>query len=678
MRRFTKRILTAVGLILSIGGSACWGQNTSAPKVDRASAYYHFTLAQMYATLASTSVTTASRTDYVNKAIDNLKAAIKADPATALLPAELSDLYIQTGRLRDATTDAEEAIKKNSNDVAAHRMLARVYTAQIGDSQRNRIDEAMLRRAIQEYQKVTELDAKDADAWVLLGRLQRVSMKADDAEKSFQSALKADPANEDALTGLASILADKGDNQGAAELLKKAAEKNPSAGSLQRLADAYEQIKDYGLAAETLRHALELNPENAPDLARAMAQDLVFAERFQEALEVYQELAADDPSDAQAYLRISQIYRQLRDFPKAREANDKARAIEPNNIEIRYNEVSILEAEGKATEAIRLLQDILTQTEKRAYNQTERASRIALLERLGVMQRIADHIDDAVSTYQQIAVLDPTLGPGVGKEVIETYAGGKEYAKAQQEAEAAYKKYPMDRGVRLARASLMAEMGNADAAAADVKKMLDGKDDLEIHLALAEIYEKGKKFDETSKSLDAAEKLSTGQDEKIDVWFRRGAMFERMKNVPSAEAEFRKVLAGSPDNPATLNYLGYMLADRNIRLPEALDMIQKAVNKEPNNGAYLDSLGWVYFRLNRLPEAEENMRRAVELTPHDPTMHDHYAQVLMKDSKVKEAVAQWEISLKEWQTSSPSEMDPAEVAKVQQSLATARVSLARQ
>jgi tetratricopeptide (TPR) repeat protein len=236
----------------------------------------------------------------------------------------------------------------------------------------------------------------------------------------------------------------------------------------------------------------------------------------------------------------------------------------------------------------------------------------------------------------------------------------------------------MDRDIRLARALLMAEMGKVDVAAADVKKMLDGTDDLEIHLTLAEIYEKGKKFDETGKSLDAAEKLSTAQDEKIDVWFRRGAMFERMKNVPSAEAEFRKVLASSPDNPATLNYLGYMLADRSMRLTEALDMIQKAVNKEPNNGAYLDSLGWVYFRLNRLPEAEENMRRAVELTPHDPTMHDHYAQVLLKNAKVKEAIAQWEISLKEWDTSSPAEMDPVEIAQVKDRLQNARVSLARQ
>jgi predicted Zn-dependent protease len=121
-----------------------------------------------------------------------------------------------------------------------------------------------------------------------------------------------------------------------------------------------------------------------------------------------------------------------------------------------------------------------------------------------------------------------------------------------------------------------------------------------------------------------------------------------------------------------------MLTDRNIRLPEALGMIQKAVDSEPNNGAYLDSLGWVYFRMGRLTEAEDNMRRAVDLTPHDPTMHDHYAEVLFKASKVREAIAQWEASLREWETSSPADLDSAEVAKVKDKLENARVQLARQ
>jgi len=375
---------------------------------------------------------------------------------------------------------------------------------------------------------------------------------------------------------------------------------------------------------------------------------------------------------------MSQIYRQKRDLVKAREASDKAKAIDPNNVQVKLNESYILQQEGKATEAIDLIRGILQQTERRTYDPVQLGGRIDLLEQLAVMQRLADQTQPAVDSYRQIAALDAAKAPHASTSIIETYISGKEFAKAQEEADAAFKKWPNDPDVRLGRASLMAEMGKADAAAADVKKLLDGKNDLGIQIALSELYVKGRKFDDAGKALDAAEKLAESDDEKIDVWFKRGAMFERMKNIAAAETEFRKVLAIKPDNPATLNYLGYMLTDRNLRLPEALAMIQKAVDSEPNNGAYLDSLGWAYFRMGRLPEAEDNMRRAVDLVPHDPTMHDHYAEVLFKASKVREAIAQWEASLREWQSSSPAELDTAEVAKVRDKLENARIQLARQ
>jgi tetratricopeptide (TPR) repeat protein len=669
------RLLNAVFLILLLVGGACWGQgNTPAPVADRATAYYRYSLAHMYAELAGAST---NRTDYVNSAIENYKAAIKADPSSTLMPEELSDLYSQSGRMRDGQTDGEQAIKLNPNDLPAHRILARIYVRQI-DAQRGRVNEQMLRQATQEYQKITELAPKDANAWVWLGRLQSAAQNTDAAEKAFRKALDLEPDNEDGLTGLATVLGIKGDGTGAADLLKRAADKDPSADSLNRLADAYEQMKEYGLAADTLRRALESNPPNAAELERKMAMFLISAERYDDALAAYQDLVGDDPTDADSYLRMSQLYRQKRDFAKAREASDKAKAIDPNSIEIKLNETYILQSEGKSPEAIENLRSILQQTQRPTYTPDQVNGRAQLLEQLAVMQLIADQTQPAVDSYRQIATLDAARAPHASASIIAAYMGAKEFAKAQEEADAAAKKYPNDREVRVSRASLLAEMGKTDAAVADVKKLIDGKNDLAIQLALADLYMKGKKFDDAAKSLDAAEKLADSQEEKIDVWFKRGAMFERQKNAAAAETEFRKVLAVMPDNPATLNYLGYMLTDRNVRLTEALAMIQKAVDSEPNNGAYLDSLGWVYFRMGRMQEAEDNMRRAVDLVPHDPTMHDHYAEVLFKASKVKEAIAQWEESLREWQTSSPAELDSAELAKVKDKLENARVQLARQ
>jgi tetratricopeptide (TPR) repeat protein len=127
-----------------------------------------------------------------------------------------------------------------------------------------------------------------------------------------------------------------------------------------------------------------------------------------------------------------------------------------------------------------------------------------------------------------------------------------------------------------------------------------------------------------------------------------------------------------------LNYLGYMLADRNERLNEALEMIQKAVDMDPHNAAFLDSLGWVYYRLNRLEEAEDYLRRSLERGSRDATVHDHLGDVLVSRGNLKDAIAQWEIAVREWQSAAPSEMDPKAVAKIEQKLENAKVRLARE
>jgi tetratricopeptide (TPR) repeat protein len=227
----------AKAVLLVVFGSAClWGQAqpaanaAAASPVDHASAYYHYALAHMYAELAGTY---RNRADYVNSAIENYKAAIKADPDTSALSEELSDVYVQTGRLREGQADAEDTLKKNPNDLTAHRLLARIYTRLIGDGQR--VDESMLRRAMDEYKKITVLAPRDVEAFLMLGRLEKASDDSVEAEKAYNSALAIDPANEDALTGLALVYSDLGDNAKAAQLLKKLADSNPSPRALQAL-----------------------------------------------------------------------------------------------------------------------------------------------------------------------------------------------------------------------------------------------------------------------------------------------------------------------------------------------------------------------------------------------------------------------------------------------------------
>jgi len=646
----------------------------AAKSADKSAAYYHYSLAHLYSELAGA---TQNRSDYVTKAVENYRLAMKEDPGVAFLSDELSDLYIQSGRLRDGVLEAEDALKQNPNDVNARRILGRIYTRMIGDSQQGRVDENMLKKAIEQYQKIAELSPKDTDTWLMLGRLQKIASNSVESEKAYKKVLEQEPENEDALTGLAMVYVDLGNNKAASDLLRRVAEKSPSLRTLTALAGAYEQMHDYPLAAETLKKTLEIAPGNI-EIKRAYAEDLLRSDKLAEALQTYQEVVAEDPRDAQSYLRMSQIYRQQRDFAKAHEAAGKAKAIDPANMEVQYNEVNLLDAEGKTSQAIGLLQQMLTDSKKRSYQAPEKANRVMLLERLALLYRGNDQPKEAIETFRQEAEVDPDTGARTSANIIDTLRMAKDFKKATDEADAAVKKYPDDRLVRMVHASLLADLGKTNEAAAEMKKLLDGKNDRETYVSLAQVYEKGKNFPEMAKALDAAEKLSDSKDDKEDIAFRRGAMYEREKKYDLAEQEFRKVLELNPSNASALNYLGYMLADRNLRLPEAQQMVSKALAADPANGAYLDSLGWVYYRMDKLQEAETYLLQAMERYAKDPTVHDHLGDVYFKEGRIRDAIKQWDASLKEWENAAPSESEPNEIAKVQKKLEDAKVRLAKE
>ena len=664
----------AAMLVLVSGGLVAQPAKTE-QKIDKAAAYYHFTLAHYY---AESLAQNGNRGDTLSKAIENYKLAIKADPGTTFLSEELSDLYIQSGRLREAVSDAEEALKVNPNDLGARRILARLYTRLISDGNQNRVNEEMLKKAIEQYQKITEADVKDIDALLVLGRLYKVSGNSVDSEKAYKKALSIDPSNDDALTGLAVVYADLGDTKQAADMMRKASDRNPTARNLAQLAQTYEQMRDYGMAAQAMKRAIDMNPPNVAEFKRQLGRLYLQADQLDDALTTFQGITGEEPNDPESWLRISQIYRQKSDFPKAREAAAKARAIDGSNLDIKMNDVALLVDEGKTSEAITLMKGMIDQMPKRGSNPSERASRIQLLERLGGLYRSADRTAEAVETFRQIAAIDSDLSAKMAFQIAETYRQAKDYPKADKESEAAIQKFPGDRLVMMTRATVLSDLGKFDQAIAITKKLLNGKDDRETNITLAQLYEKAKRFDDMSKALDEADKLSISKDDRVTTTFMRGSMFERQKKFDQAEAEFRKVLADDPENASALNYLGYMLADRNVRISDALDYITKALKKDPANGAYLDSLGWVFFRMNRVQDAEDTLKRALDKIGKDPTVHDHLADVYMKQGKVKEAIQQWDAAISEWENGAPADLDHTEVARVQKKLETAKVRLAKE
>jgi tetratricopeptide (TPR) repeat protein len=114
-----------------------------------------------------------------------------------------------------------------------------------------------------------------------------------------------------------------------------------------------------------------------------------------------------------------------------------------------------------------------------------------------------------------------------------------------------------------------------------------------------------------------------------------------------------------------------------VRLDEAFALIQRAVTQDPGNGAYLDSLGWAYFKQGKLAEAEETLRKAADRSPHDPTVLGHLAEVYVKLGQTERAAALMERALAEWQRALPADYEPEKVAELDSQLKTLKRALAQ-
>jgi len=645
-------------------------------KVDRAAAYYHYALAHMY----EEQVAMYGRSDLANKAIEEYRAAIDADPTSEYLTSGLAELYAKTGRIRDAVLEAQDIIKRDPNNLEAHKLLGRIYLRSLGDVQSGSGSDNVLKLAIEQYEEIIKLEPDSVDDHLLLGRLYRLNNDLQKAEAEFKTAVKLQPDSEEAVTTLAVLYSEEGDNSRAVQVLSAVPDATRSAKLYSTLGYTYEQQKDYKKAIEAYQKAIALDRDNL-DAIRGLAQNLLNDGQTDAALEQYKIIADANPEDAQTYLRMAEIYRRTGKFDLALDNLKKAESMVQDSMEVPYSMAAVYQAQGRYDEAIQVLQDLLKKTDKpdNSYSQSDKANRAVFLERLGTIYRDNGNDQLAVETFRKMLVLGDDNAERGYQQLIDTYRENKEWQKATDAAKEATEKLPKDRGLKMVYAAQLADMGNVDEGLQQVKSLLKGTpEDREVYITLAQMYSRLKRWPEAEEALDKAAQLSTKDDEKEYVEFLRGSTYERQKKFAQAEETFRKVLATDPQNSAVLNYLGYMLADRNTKLDEAVIMIKKALELEPANGAYLDSLGWVYFRQGKYDLAEDNLTKASQHVGADPTVQDHLGDLYQKTGRLRLAVAHWGRALDEWNKTIAAEVDTDLMANVAKKLESAKVKLAKE
>jgi tetratricopeptide (TPR) repeat protein len=192
------------------------------------------------------------------------------------------------------------------------------------------------------------------------------------------------------------------------------------------------------------------------------------------------------------------------------------------------------------------------------------------------------------------------------------------------------------------------EGGDTDAAVSQLKTLADEQpDSLDALMSLGDVLRRHKRFEEAAVAYDQAitRALALGETPAWTLYYARGIALERSRQWPKAEADLQEALRLKPDQPDVLNYLGYTWVDQGVKLDQARQMIERAVALRPNDGAIVDSLGWVLYRLGDYPAAVKMLERAAELKAEDPTINEHLGDALWQVGRFDEASYQWQRAL---------------------------------
>ncbi|HXO44506.1 MAG TPA: tetratricopeptide repeat protein [Candidatus Cybelea sp.] len=640
---------------------------------SHADAYYYFTVGH----LQEEEYELNTSADVATQSIDSYKKALAIEPNSAVILERLAEIYAKSQHIRDAVVQAQEALKIDPDNVDAHRLLARIYVRTLGDMSAGEVQQENLTKATEQFQAILKTDPNDTYSLLWLARLYRFQNQHAEAEKVLRQILAHDSDSGPALEQLSQLLIDQGRSQEAIELLTRAAGDSASPDIYDLLGDAYSQAKDYPNAEKAYQQAVAGDPDD-PGHRHGLAQALLSEDKYAEALDQFNKLTELEPGTSENFLRSAQLYRRLGQFEQAEASLARAKQLAPGSLEILYNEALLDEDQGRFDDAVKVLTDAIAGIKSQTGGDGNPSALAILYEQLGEAYKEQRNFPSALSTFQEMGKLNPDSLKRARVLEIDTYRESHDIDRAIAEAKKALDESPDDPEMTRTLAMLYGEKSDTAAAKQLLEGLLKGNDnDLEVYLDIAQVQSRGKKYSDAEQSAEKAEQMAHGAAGKQSAWYMLGAIYERQKKFDDAEQEFRKVLDVNPNNGPVLNYYGYMLADRGVRVDEAASLIERALKQEPNNGAYLDSLGWAYYKQNKLVEAEEYLRKAIDREGNDPTILSHLADVYLKLGQNERAAELFERSLAAWQTALPADYEADKVTAIELQLKNLKRHLAQ-
>ncbi len=590
------------------------------------------------------------------------------DPVLAARKAFLAAKMAEAdGRIQQALADFREAIRLRPEDPVLHYELALVY-------HRLQVDDEALARA----REAAKLDPRFSAAWRLMGSIDLAAADKDRARlapaiEELQKGYRLSPQNPSAALALVrAYLLDESPDK-AREVLDGFAGADENPGFFKVFAQADDKRGADEAAARDYDRWLQFRPDDR----EAVAASIEFHESRQDfapALDLLGQLEKSEPGNVAVSDRIALDLLRAGDFPGAeKKARELTRARPEDHSAWRTLALArYQQGDGSASEEI--LQKLIDQDPDDpsavftlALQRAGDGRNAAAVETLEALRaRIgndAARADLKRQVESEMAALhlrqkDTAQARSMAAAVVLTRDSVEDRALNVLLQIARDEKKPQE-GLDWARKACALEPKNPDysAARAEFEVRSGGSLRSEGEAAIARMAASGIAADvvaaaDTQARLKdyAASARTAGEGAKrfagnTDLLFRQGSALERLGRVEESEAVFRRILAIRPDDAQTLNYLGYRFADRGVRLEEARQMLEKAVALDPRNGAYLDSLGWVYFRLNDLEKARRFLTDASQRIPDDASIQEHMGDLDARMGQKDQALIHWRKSL---------------------------------
>ncbi len=621
---------------------------------DRARSYYHYSLSRWY-----------DDDGDLNRALAEMQEAVRFNENEPALYVGLADILARMGRTPEAIDEAQRAAKLDPKDAEPHWLLANIHLRSTEGARGRQAALDALKQAVKELEVMKEVAPNDQRAFFALGGCYMELGQTDRAIMAYERWQTLVPDADAGYTAIAQYFQRQGNADKAIEYLEKAVAIQPdSLQNMAQLAGLYTKAKREKDAVPIYRKMIALTGGN-PEVKRQLAATLLDSGEFEQALNLLNDLIKEDPQDPLIRIMTGRAQIGVSRNSEAIQTLKTLVASEPGNIEAQFYLGTAYEQSGQPAEAVKIFSALV---DKAGGSSEELAANRAVFQQhLAASYQDLGESQKAIAIYEEMVKSDAS--PRTYFLLIDAYRVDRQYDKALALGKEQFEKSPGDGNIALVYARTLADTGKIKEGAGILDQMLQ-KDplNLDVYINLSQIYLQDKKFGEAEKVLRRAEQ------QKLDsrrVKFQLATVFERQKDFNRAESIFQEILKEDPKDAMTLNYLGYMLADRGVRLPEAVQYVQQALDLDPNNGAYLDSLGWAYFKLNDLQKAEKYLMQAVELEKKDPVIHDHLGDVYLKAGNLEKAQEFWKRSL-------ANGGEPEEVQKIRAKLDKVQEAIRKQ